>query len=86
MALACRAGSDGRARIADHHAIVKTGPASMLAFMSAAMPEQIEKSHSSPFSAEQHSSAVSHSERRISALEQRFWSTAISPDALPDRH
>ena len=40
----------GIQRIADHHVIVRTGPASMLASMSVAMPEQIEKSHSSSFS------------------------------------
>ena len=47
-ALDRRAGSVGRARIADHR-IARTGPASMLACMSVAMPEQIEKSHSSSF-------------------------------------
>jgi len=40
----------GIQRIADHHVIAKTGPASMLASMSVAMPEQIEKPHSSSFS------------------------------------
>ena len=58
----------------------------MVASMSVAMPEQIEKSHSSPFSAEQHAQPSLIQSVEFQRWEQRFWSTAISPDALPDRH